>query len=471
MKTIKTIFLTAMGFSLLMLTGCSVTQSLPYDDVYSSTAPVSPYVAPAQHTIPQSTQNNTYKEGSVQVVNLGTMDTLQRATDTLRSPKEVVLIKNDTTPATNNIYNYYSGLNFDSPYFGTGTSGWALNSYWGSGYNGYWNYYNPYYWNYPFYSWNYPYYYGWNSWYWGSPYSWYNSYYGWNYPYYYGYYPGYYYNTYYTNRRYGHRNTQMLGGNLPYRSVSGGAIPLTATKSANTRTRLSAPANNVINSKAASTQRMVKGSESYRKALQRTDFGRNKNQAVYQKPSGRTTGTPVNPNFKSSNGTRGSNIGAPRYRVNTQEREMNARPRYQKPKQYQSLDNRNPRSSKEYFRPQPGNLMRTNTKSGEVRYSSPTRRFNVYRPNNMQRVNQRPVYRTTNNNSMRYQPSRSFSPTNNGSRIRTYSPQNSTQRTRINTFRPTSAPRFSPSTTSTGTSGGGGGSRTSGGGGGSPHRR
>lgn len=467
MKTRKTVFLTAMGISLLLLTGCTVTQSLPYDDVYSTGAPVSQQVTASHYTAPQPTRNNTYTEGNVQVVNLGTKDTLQNVSDTVQTPKEVVLIKNDTTAAATNIYNYYSGLNFDSPYFGTVASGWSMNSYWGSGFYGYWNYYSPYSWYNSYYGWNYPYY-GWNSWYWGSPYySWYSPYYGWNYPYDYGYYPGY-YNTYsYGNRRYGHRNTHMLGGNLPRGTVSRGFIPLTGTKSVGTRTRITAPASTVVNGKAASTQRMVKGSERYQKALQRTDFGRNTKRAAYQKPNGRTTGTPVNPNF--NNGTRSSNSSTPRYRTTTQGREMNARPRYQKPKQYQSLDNRNPRSSKEYFRTQPGTLYRTttNTKSGGVRYSTPTRRFNVYRPSNMQRVNQRPVYRNTNNNSLRYKPSRSFSPSNNGSRIRTYSPQNST---RTNTYRPSNTTRLTPTRTTTGTSGGSG-TRTTGGGGGSPHRR
>ena len=469
MKTIKTIFLTAMGFSFLLLTGCSVTQSLPYDDVYSTSAPVPQQVAVTHYTTPQSANNNTYREGNVQVVNLGTNDTLQRVGDTLQTPKEVVLVKNDTTPATTNIYNYYSGLNFDSPYFGSSNFGWsgAYSWYPGSGFYGYWSY--PYNWNYPFYSWNYPYY-GWNSWYWGSSYYWYNPYYSWNNPYYYGYYPGYYniYSTY-GNQRYGHRNTRMTGGNLPYTATPGGTMLM--NKSARTE-RLRAPAaNTVVNGKAAPA-RMVKGSANYQKALERTNFGRNEKQAVYQKPSGRSTETPVNPNFKSTNGNRGSNIPAPRYRMTTQEREMTARPRYQKPKQYQSLDNRNPRSSKEYFRPQPGNLLRTtttNTRTG-IQYSTPTRRFNVYRPGNMRQVNQRPVYRNTNNNSMRYQPSRSFSPLNNGSRIRTYSPQN-TQRIRTNNYRPSSN-TFSPARISTGTSGGSGGSRTTtGGGGGSPHRR
>ncbi|MBN2637865.1 MAG: hypothetical protein JXR65_02110 [Bacteroidales bacterium] len=470
MKTIKYIFLTTMGISLFLLTGCTMTQNLPYDDVYSSgSTPIPQQNTALQYTSSQPRQNSVYNEGNVQVVNLANNDTVQK-NDTIQYSKEVVLIKNDTSQPSTNIYNYYSGLNFDNPYFGTGTYGWSMSSsYWGWGSTGYWNY--PYSWYSPYYSsWGYPYYnsfYGWNSWYWGYPYSWYSPY-TWNSPYYYGYYPSYYYPYSYNsnNVRYGHRNTSYLGGSLPRNALTGGYVPLKS--SSYSRSRSSTPGT-TVNTNPRLSNRSERVIENFKTDTKRSSVSNNERRSMYQKPDRGSNQTSVN-NYQ--NRTR-----EPRseFKAGSQTNGISTiRPRYQKPRQYQSLDNRNPRSSKEYFRTQPNNLVRTvpANKTTRVTTNTPTRRFNVYRPENTRQVNQRPVYRTTTNSRPMYQPSRSVSPFKS---TRTYTPNRNYSSPRTNNSSRPSNSSFSPSRTSTGSSGTGsssGGSRsTGGGGGGSPHRR
>lgn len=440
MKTLKSIFLTISGISLLFLTGCTFTQKLPYDEVYNSgSTPVPQQTSALQYTAPQpQSTTNTYHKGNVQVVNLSNNDSIQK-TDTSQYSKDVVLIKGNTTQPSTNIYNYYSGLNFDNPYFGNTTYDWSLSGFnwgWGIGYYGDWNY--PYSWYAPYYnSWGNPYYnsfYGWNSYSWGYPYSWYSPY-TWNNPYYYGYYPIYYTNSF-SNVRYGHRNTHSMGGNLP-RNSSGVIMPLKSSRT-NGRT-------NIKSTSASQTTRPAltgRGHETYKRA-------------VYQKPERHVYEQNLN---KSQRVSQRSSFQQATHRRSVSP----TRPRYQKPKQYQSLENRNPRSSKEYFRPQTTRFVRTApvNKTTRVNINTPVRRYNVYRPANMQRVNQRPVYRTNNNYRIRYQPTRVVSPYKS---TRTYTPRRSYSPPKTtNTYR-ISSPRVSLPTTTTNTSGGSSGGR--------PHRR
>ena len=454
----------------MLLTGCTVTQSLPYDDVYNTGSSPVPQqqVATTTYTTPGATKSNVYKEGNVQVVSMGQNDTLQHAGT---NQKEVVLIKKDTAQAATTINNYYSSLDFDSPYFGTGASGWSLGGYnWylgGNYYGGYWNsfypYYNPY-------SWNYPY-----NWYWGGYpyYSWYSPYY-WNYPYYGSYYPYYYgYSPYYySNTRYGHRSSFLNGGNIPRRGVTGGNILHSSLKNSRI-TSVNRNTKSAVNGSDKGTGlRRPAGSIRYQKALKEGKTAQNEKRARFQKPE--------ETRFRGTNGTRvqthsfrGGNVPLRSFKNEQVQQEKTARPRFQKPRQYQSLDNRNPRSSKEYYRQQP-NLLRKTT---NTRTLKTTRRFNVYRPSTRQQVNQRPVYRNTNTRTIRYRPAtnnRVIRTNNFKSTRRNFTPTKRTYRPSNNNFNRTRSTGTTFRNTG-GNSGGsrstGGGSRTTGGGGGSPHRR
>lgn len=442
MKTIKYIFLGTMAIALFLLTGCSSTQNLPYDSVYNS----GPAPASSQSTTSYQTsqyQNNTgYQEGNVQEVNLANNNDSVPNADTLKYSKEIQLNNKNVQPSTN-IYNYYSGLDFDNPYFGTSTFGWSLsNPYWGWGLSGYWNY--PYSWYDPYFiSWNYPYYsfYGWDYPYWGYPYSWYNPY-NWYSPYYYGYFPVYYYGVA-NNVRYGHRNTGYLGGNI-YRG-SGLYVPMKAGERSLTRANSYKEPNRATR---APRDLNRPASETFKRA-------------VYQKPERRNT---------NNEGSFSTNRALSRATFNYQSQERgnnprSERPRYQKPKIYQSLDNRNPRSSKEYYVPQNTRFERTvQFKTTQVNRNTPERRYNVYRPAYLQHQNRRNVYRPANNYN--YTPVRTSSPYRSNSTPRRVYNFN---RSNNNSYRPTTR---EPARTINWSTGSGGEFRsTSGGGGSRPRRR
>jgi len=146
------------------------------------------------------------------------------------------------------------------------------------------------------------------------------------------------------------------------------------------------------------------------------------------------------------------------------------KPRFQKPKQYQSLESRSTRSSKEFYRApaHPSNPEYRRTGSRTIRVQPQTvRRQNIYRPVNTRNSVYRGNSRPRSNIKVYNTPTRSFSTPNT---YRSPTRKNSSVTRPARSF---SAPtrRFSaPVRTNTGSgSGGGGGIRRSSGSGGIRH--
>lgn len=418
MKRVKQFLLVITGVSLFFITGCTTAQNIPYDDVYYSTAKGSPQYLVAQNSNTSATEPSHYKVEKVEAVNTSGQNTKSTVNQNQQS-YQFDSLRVDTIKTNNFDSLTYSkintGLGFDNPNFGTGIYSWSLggggiygfNNFWYDPYwyNFYYPYSYPYYnwsWN-PYYSWGYPYYYGYGGW---GLYSYGNPYwgFGFNYPYYgysgyYGY-PGYYspYHYWHRNRYYGHRGGASLSGS--YIPLSGGNVPLARTKSTVAGTRSSRSSNiksSEISRNSRNTVARPEGSVRYQKATRDTKASRLENTnrgTMFRKP-------PVyNPNNRTS--TQRQNQERAVYR-----RPSNmTTPRYQKPKQYQSLDTRQVRSSNEYFRPQPQTII--HGKATRVNAKRTPQRFNIYRPNNTRSNFRRPVYRNSWIRNNRSVPVRHF---------------------------------------------------------------
>ncbi len=396
-------------------------------------------------------------------------------------------------------------LGFDSPNFGTSWSfgfgssygGWGYPSYgWGGSYYG-WGYpsygwgYPSYGWGFPSYGWGYPSY-GWGGGYygWGYPsYGWGGDYYGWGYP---GYgWGGYssYYSGYpdhgYRNGTYQPRVNRGGGSSVPRGTVVGGSGVYTSPKG-----RSAGKATGVVSHKRSPVNpegrndKMTKpngnigrpaGSMRYDAALAKRRSDGIRTQDKLNKPDGSAV-------RKGSNGGRSSKFGISESRNRAAEgyhkppayrREENMpRPRFQKPKQYQSLESRSTRSSKEFYRTptRPSNPEYRRTGTRTIRPHT-ERRQNVYRPANTRRNS---VYRgrssrTRSDVKVYNNHTRSFSSPNS---FRAPARRNSSSSERSRSFsaptRTYSAPP--PRTRSTSGSGGGGVRRGSGSGGGGIRR-
>ncbi len=450
MKTVKQFLLAITIVSLFFITGCTTMQNIPYDDVYYSTSNGVPQSLAAQNTNTTAPARN--EAVKVEAVNMSGQNT-SSANQNLQG-YSIDTLRTDTITNGNVDSAVYSkintGLGFNSPYFGTGVTSWSLGGYAGAfGYNTFG--YDPF-WDNSYFSYSYyPFYNNWNSYYFGGfgisafgylywglgfsyPYYGYNPYYGYGYPYY-----G--IASYYHNRNYGHRGSTLRGSNLPF---SRGSVILYGEKSTQAGNvkpsgiRSSATYQNNANE----TVKRPVGSMRYQKALNNAKATRAENNgARLQKP----------PVYRSGNNTVAP---ARQYEKPAYRRQMNmSAPRYRKPKQYQSLDTRQPRSSNEYFRPQPQTIINGRaTRVNTVRTA--TRRFNIYRPANTRSYNSRPVYRNSWIRTTRSTPTRRYSSpkfysspryNNSNNNTRSYSPP-----VRVNTGnRGTS--------TGSGTRGGGGG--------------
>ena len=395
MKRVKQFLLVITGVSLFFITGCTTMQNIPYDDVYYSTAKGAPQDLVAQNSYSTATEPSHYKVAKVNAINTSDQNT-KSTVNQKQGAYQFDTLHVDTI-RTNNIDSVtYSkintGLGFESSNFGTGIYSWSLggsgvfgfNNFW---YDPYWNnfyypYSYPYYsWN-PYYSWSYPYYGygGWGLYSYGYPYWGY----GFNYPYYgyYSYYGGYpysYFSPYrywHRSRYYGHRGGASLRGS--YIPLSGGSVPLVGTKSAR---RGSEPSRTL---KSAGTTVRTNRAMQYQKTQN------NVKSARVESTGGHMLRKP--PVYRSNNSSA--------VQRQNNERSVYRRPahmtvpRYQKPKQYQSLDTRQARSSTEYFRPQPQTII--NGKATRVNTRRTPQRFNIYRPSNIRSNYRRPVYRNSN---------------------------------------------------------------------------
>lgn len=471
MKKFKSIFFGAIGLSILLLGGCSMNQSLPYSDVYYSSSDQSPaeMIPPGYANTTNSENNVASKKGNLEVISLNQAQTNQNKTSKL--------INNDSLSNNKNENNYYNnisvGLGFNSSNFGSSVWDWSLGNNWGWNYDPIWaSFYSPYYYGgFPYYGygwnnwgWNS---WGWNNWGWGYPYSWSAYYWDWGYPYgayawgyptYYGVFSPVYFSP--SNVQYGHRGNRFNGRNVAF--GGGGIMPLY------NRTSIKSKSSAVnANNTATNINRRPSGSIRYRSQLIKDRSAGLKNSERLQKPEYRGSRITNNPGRTRS--FSGSNISVKRYsqpqkyeqrRVVQQER-----PRYQKPRQYRRLDNRQPRNSKEYFRPQPNNRFRERTSFSNQRNIQqaprPVRKYNIYRPSRVRFNNPGPVFNRSSNNNRNIRQQRSFNP---GRSFRIFNNSGQQNNTPTRTF---SAPyRGNNNSSGGGNSGGGGSRQTSGGGGG-----
>ncbi len=430
MKKIKYILFSAVAFSFLFITACSTTQNVPQDDVYYSTTPHRNNTAKTTTAVASAAnrQNRTknYHEGTVEDISTTSGQASSGSgynVDYAARLKKLHQSNDTSFNAYNNNYanhnarkdslkksksavsaNYTLNLGFGSPYFGSSWSfgfgpfyGWDMGFGWGYpdwgwGYPG-WG------WGYPDWGWSYP---GWG---WGYPYyGFYPPYYGFYSPYYdyyapyYGYYPPY-FPVYPVNGSvvYQPRIQRRSGSTIPYsRSLgsSGVYMNLKNAKVAGRRASVVASGKRVPVNPEGKNGKMVKpngnnsrpvGSMRYSAELAKLRSEEIRSQGKLNKPGGGgVTG-------RNPAGNRSSRFGISESRNRMEnfqkppafrQEENMPRPRFRKPKQYQSLGSRSARSSREFYRA-PVRYYRPNYEGNRFRiggsHPQPIRRQNIFR--------------------------------------------------------------------------------------------
>ena len=452
MKKIKYILFTAVILSFFFITACSTTQGVSQDDVYYSTTPhnnvtTTTVSSSAIHQQEAKQTNNTaYKQGKVENISRPTGQTTSGGQydvnysarlKNLHQSNDTSLDNNnhsDTTARSNNQQSttttivtpgFSLSLGFGSPYFGSSWSfgfgsylgwdtgfGWGYPG-WGGGYYG-WGYPNyGWGWGYPGYGWGYPGY-GWGGGYYG--YGWGYPGYGWGVGYYSPYYFGYSDHGYGGTTIYQPRMRRGGGSFIPRSTAAGGSgVYLNhGTKSARVSGTTSGkrvpinPNGKLI--KPGSTNVRPAGSMRFSPELAKKRLEEMHIQGKLNKPSGKAVGN-RSTHFGISEARNNKKTEYRRPPAYRQEGNM-PRPRFQKPKQYQSLESRSPRSSKEFYRAptRPGNRnvrgfsLRNNRQRPQT-----VRRQNVYRPTGTRNS----VYRGNRSRIKIYNaPTRSFSSPN-----------------------------------------------------------
>ncbi len=491
MKKIKYILFTAVILSFFFITACSTTQSVPQNDVYYSTTPhnnvTTTTASSATHQQKaKQTDKATYRQGKVENISQPTEQTTSGGQydvnysarlKSFHQSNDTSLNNNnnsDTTARSNNQQSttttivtpsFSLSLGFGSPYFGSSWSfgfgsylgwdtgfGWGYPG-WGGGYYG-WG------WGYPGYGWGGGYYgYGWGypGWGWGG---------GYYSPYYFGY------------SDYGYGGATIYqprifrggGSSIPRSTAAGGSgvYPNHGTKSARVSRTTSGkrvpinPNGKLI--KPGSTNVRPAGSMRFSPELAKKRLEEMHAQGKLNKPSGKAVGN-RNTHFGISEARNNKEARYRRPPAYRQEENM-PRPRFQKPKQYQSLESRSPRSSKEFYRAptRPGNRNIRGFSSRNSRQRPQImRRQNIYRPAGTRNS----VYRGNRSRSrirVYNAPTRSFSSPNifRAPVRRSYSGSGSTRIFSAPT-RSFSAPP--PVRTGSSSGSGGGGRRSSGSGG------
>ena len=216
--------------------------------------------------------------------------------------------------------------------------GWPSYSYWGYPYSG-WGY--PYYgWGYPHYGWGYPYYgggywAGYNQGYWNG---YYDGYYGGGYG---GYYGGGYYPEYGNDVHYGSRGRGVGGTTIPGRGGrrSGDAVNPGSRKSPETVVAgsgaLLTPRTNTVDAGTGSSNVATRNRD--QESTQSTRPGTRQTRETAVQDKTRAIRKPVSVERKAPN---------------TQDT-RSSQEKYRKPKSYESLPSRQPRSSKEFVRTAP----------------------------------------------------------------------------------------------------------------------
>ncbi len=399
MKKIKYILFTAVILSFFFITACSTTQSVPQDDVYYSTTShnnVTTTTASSSTTHQQEakqTDKATYQQGKVenisqpagQITSGGQYDVDYSARlKSLHQSNDTSLDNNnysDTTARSNNqqststtivIPGFSLSLGFGSPYFGSSWSfgfgsfygwdagfGWGYPG-WGRGYYG---------WGSPYYGWGYyPPYYGYYPPYWGWGYS------GWGGGYYSPYYLG--YADYVSGSAVYQPRMRRGGGSFIPRGTAGRATGTISHK----RVLVNPEGRNGKLIKPGSTNGRPAGSMRFNPELAKKRSEEMRTQGKLNKPSGKTVGN-RKANFGISEARNNREAEYRRPPAFRQEGNM-PRPRFQKPKQYQSLESRSPRSSKEFYRAptRPGNRnVREFSPRNSKQHPQSVRRQNIFR--------------------------------------------------------------------------------------------
>jgi hypothetical protein len=410
MKKVKYILFSAVILSFLFITACSTTKSVSSDDdVYYSVVPHenqtvaktrAAAVSPAQtKNTPPNQNTGTKTSGTQQAYQEGTVENITASSGQMQSaasadntdsydvdysarlkrfhdsndttldyyddyyegrtlPGESSDKKNGTSSGSAST-NVFLGLGFGSPYFG---SSWSFGL--GYPYAG-WDMGFGFGWGYPSYGWGYPPYYGYYPPYYGyypPYYGYYPPYYGY-YPPYYGYYPPYYpvYPGYpdvgYSSSVYRPRVSRTGGSSVPGGVVAGGSGVYSAPASRSSSSGKRAPIHPTgRDGKTATTENHTgrpAGSVRYNAALARQHARELHPQDKLAKPTGSSV---VRRNYAGSgvsrfgvSETHNRNAAYRKAPAYLREESM-PRPRFEKPKQYRSLESRSPRSSKEFYR-------------------------------------------------------------------------------------------------------------------------
>ena len=520
MKKIKYILFSAVIFSFFLITACSTTKSVPADDVYYSVSPHNNTVTVKTKTTTTTTtaQNKGTKQAGTQAYQEGTVENITSSSGQTKTadkaddydvdyaarlkrfhdsgdttldyyddyyegktmPGESNKNNNQKSSSTSVSTSVSFGLGFDNPYFGSSWSfGFGYPYYgWGLGFG--------FGWGYPYYGWGYPYY-GW-----GDPF------YGWGYfPPYYGYYPPYYgyyppfYPVYpgypdagYRSPVYQPRIARGGGSSVPQRRVAGGSGVYTSPNG-KPSTRSTASGTSVLGKRVpvnpeGRNGKMIKpdgtvtrpaGSIRYNADLIKKRSQEIHAQGKLNKPGGsvvRNGGTVR----KSIDGARSPQFGISESRNRGAEgyhkppafrrEESMPKPRFEKPKQYRSLESSSPRSSKEFYRApvRPSRPEYRNSSVSTVHSRpQPSRIQHVYRPSGSHPG----VYRSSRPREVKIYnaPARFSSPNTFRVPVR----RNSSVSSPVRNFTPPARSISVPVRVNTGSSGGGGGRRSSGSGG------
>ncbi len=519
MKKRKYILYSAVIFSFFFITACSTTQSVPSDDVYYSTTPhdqvaVNAHAAkasPATVSKKEDSQGNNavYQEGKVENISSGTSGQTTTASNGDYDVDYSARLKRfhdsgDTTldyyddyyegrtmPGESNknssgnsssaSLNFSTGLGFGNPYFGSSWSfgfgypysGWGFGFGYGWGYPYFGGYYPPYYGYYPP---SYGYY---------PPYLGYPPYYGY-YPPYYGYYPPYYPgypDVGYSNPVYRPRIARGGGSSVPHSVVAGGS-GINASPNGKSSARGTASGTMVSgkrvpvkptdrNGKMIKADGPVKrpaGSMRYNAALAKEHAREIHGHGKLNRPDGYVSGGggTVNRSYEGTRSPRfgvyeSRNRGAESYNKPPAFRREEAmpKPRFEKPKQYRSLESSSPRSSKEFYRTvRPSGSGYRNTSVSTVRSRpQPARVQHIYRPSGTSHS----VYRGNRPHNVKVYsaPTRSFSPNTFHTPVR----RNSSGTTPTRNFSAPTRTFSAPVRVNTGSSGGGTVRRSTGSGG------
>lgn len=314
---------------------------------------------------------------------------------------------------------------------------------WSMGYSYGW----PYYWDYPYYSWGYyPYWrYPWGYPYYGGSYwaGYNNGYWNGYWDGYYnggGYYPGGYYPEYGNTIAYRPRGRGAGGGTIP--RSRGGRSSDVGSKTGSTGNNETVVARGGVSPRGDATERKyrttsndVSDGTSIRPRSEVTSNNSTGNSNV-----GRTTREYSKP---STDAQENRNVNRGDYQKPSQSTDRNT-PKYNKPKSYESLPSRQPRSSKEYVRPSTNNT--TNVRSGNTSNNTNRRSYNPSTGNNT-----RTSVKQNNTNTNR--TAKSYTTPSRSNTSKSYSAPSRSSNTRSYS---------SPSRSSSSYSGGSSGTRSSG---------